>query len=40
MLAGVIVFPSYNLGEEFYADARFGNGRTLDDVVRDYPQFV
>ena len=37
---GAIVFPTYNLGEEFHADARFGNGRTLDDVVHDYPQFV
>ncbi len=37
---GAIVFPSYNLGEEFHADARFGNGRTLADVVRDYPQFI
>jgi hypothetical protein len=37
---GAIVFPTYNLGEEFYADARYGNGRTLEDVVRDYPQFV
>ena len=37
---GAIVFPSYSLGEDFYADARYGNGRTLDDVVRDYPEFV
>jgi hypothetical protein len=37
---GAIVFPSYNLGEKFHADSRFGNGRTLADVVRDYPQFI
>ncbi len=37
---GAVVFPSFNLGEEFSADARYGNGRTLDDVLRDYPQFI
>ncbi|HKD35302.1 MAG TPA: hypothetical protein VKB78_00835, partial [Pirellulales bacterium] len=37
---GAIVFPSYNLGEEFFAEDRAGNGRTLADVIRDFPGAV
>jgi hypothetical protein len=33
---GAIVFASHNLGEEFFA-ARRNNGRTLVDIVHDYP---
>jgi hypothetical protein len=36
---GAIVFASHNLGDEFFAARRY-NGRTLADVVRDYPDTV
>ncbi len=37
---GAIVFPSYSLGDEFQADSRRANGRTFDDVVRDYGELM
>ena len=33
---GAIAFASYNLGDEFQVDSRKYNGRTLEDVVRDF----
>ncbi len=37
---GAIVFPSFNLGDDFVADSRRYNGRTFADVARDYAAFV
>jgi hypothetical protein len=37
---GAIVFQSYNLGEEFFAEDRARNGRTLVDVIHDFPDAV
>ncbi len=37
---GAIVFPSYNLGEDFFVEVTATHGRTLADVVRDYPTLV
>jgi len=33
---GAIVFPSYNLGDEYIPNARYSNGRTFAQVVKDY----
>ena len=33
---GAIAFPSYSYGDEYHTDSRTFNGRTFDDVVRDY----
>ena len=33
---GAIAFPSYSFGDEYQSDSRKVNGRTFDDVVRDY----
>lgn len=33
---GAVVFPSWSLGDEFQFDSRRYNGRTIDDVFRDY----
>ncbi len=33
---GALAFASYNLGEDFQADSQSYNGRTFDDVARDY----
>ena len=37
---GALAFASYSLGEEFQVDSQRYNGRTFDDVVRDYAEFV
>lgn len=37
---GAVVFPSFNLGEEFQFNSRRYNGRTFDDVVRDYGEWI
>lgn len=37
---GAIAFPSFNLGDEFQANSRRYNGRTFDDVARDYATIV
>ncbi len=33
---GAILYPSYSFGDEYQTDSRKVNGRTFDDVVRDY----
>ena len=33
---GVVAFPSYNLGDEFQFNSSRHNGRTFNDVVKDY----
>ncbi len=33
---GAVVYPSWSLGDGFQADSRRYNGRTIDDVIRDY----
>jgi hypothetical protein len=33
---GAIAFPSFSLGDDFVANSRRYNGRTFDDVARDY----
>ncbi len=33
---GAIAFPSFSLGDAYIPNRRYGNGRTFDDVVRDY----
>ncbi len=37
---GTLAFPSYNLGEEFLANSQRYNGRTFDDVARDYADTI
>lgn len=37
---GALVFASFNLGEEFQVNSRRYNGRTFDDVVRDYGEWI
>ena len=37
---GALAFASYSLGEEFQVDSRRYNGRTFDDVAKDYADFV
>ncbi len=37
---GTLAFPSWSLGEEFQVNSRRYNGRTFEDVARDYADFV
>jgi phosphoenolpyruvate carboxykinase (diphosphate) len=37
---GALAFASYSLGDEFFAVSRRYNGRTFDDVARDYSKFI
>lgn len=37
---GAIAYASYSLGEKFQANSIRYNGRTFDDVVADYQQFI
>lgn len=37
---GALAFASYSLGEEFQVNSRRYNGRTFDDVARDYVEFI
>lgn len=37
---GAIAFPSFNLGDEFVANSRRYNGRTFDDVARDFAESI
>ena len=37
---GALVFQSWSLGESFRPDATPDNGRTFDDVVRDYGEWI
>lgn len=37
---GALVFPSWSLGEELQVNSRRYNGRTFDDVVREYGAWI
>lgn len=37
---GALAFASYSLGSEFQVNSRRYNGRTFDDVARDYSSFI
>ncbi|MBX3437251.1 MAG: hypothetical protein KF861_07170, partial [Planctomycetaceae bacterium] len=37
---GALVFQSWSLGEHFQANSKRFNGRTFDDVVRDYGEWI
>ena len=37
---GALAFASYSLGDSFRVDSRRYNGRTFDDVRRDYAEFI
>ncbi len=37
---GALAFASYSLGEEFQVDSLRYNGRSFDDVARDYASFI
>ncbi|QDU41431.1 hypothetical protein Mal4_57980 [Maioricimonas rarisocia] len=37
---GALVFPSYNLGEQYQMNSRRYNNRTFDDVTRDYGEWI
>ena len=37
---GALVFPSWSLGEELQVNSRRYNGRTFEDIVRDYSQWI
>jgi len=37
---GALVFPSWSLGEDLQVNSRRYNGRTFDDVVRDYSAWM
>ena len=37
---GALVFPSWSLGEELQVNSRRYNGRTFDDVVREYSSWI
>lgn len=37
---GALAFASYSLGEEFQVNSQRYNGRTFDDVARDYHEFI
>jgi hypothetical protein len=37
---GALVFPSYNLGDEYVPLARYSNGRTFEQVARDYGHWM
>lgn len=37
---GALAFQSFSLGDEFQIDSQRYNGRTFDDVAKDYAEFV
>lgn len=37
---GALVFPSWSLGEELQVNSRRYNGRTFDDIVREYSAWI
>lgn len=37
---GAVAFAAYSLGDQFQADSRAYNGRTFEDVARDYASFI
>jgi hypothetical protein len=37
---GALVFPSWNVGEELQVNSRRYNGRTFEDVVREYSAWI
>lgn len=37
---GVIAYTSWNLGEEFRVNSQRYNGRTIDDVAKDYAEWI
>lgn len=37
---GALVFPSWSLGEELQVNSRRYNGRTFEDVVREYGEWI
>lgn len=37
---GTLAFITHNLGEDFQWNSRRYNGRTIDDLVRDYSEFI
>lgn len=37
---GAVAFPSYNLGDKFQVNSVRYNGRTFEDVARDYGDFI
>jgi hypothetical protein len=37
---GAVAYPSYSLGDEFRPNAKYTNGRTFDDVAKDYPHLI
>ena len=37
---GALAFASYSLGDEFQVDSQKYNGRTFDDVIRNYGEFI
>jgi hypothetical protein len=37
---GALAFESYSLGETFQVNSRRYNGRTFEDVARDYASFI
>ena len=37
---GALVFPSWSLGEELQVNSRRYNGRTFDDIVREYGEWI
>jgi hypothetical protein len=37
---GTLAFITHNLGEDFQWNSRRYNGRTMDDLVRDYSEFI
>ena len=37
---GALVFQSWSLGETFQANSKRYNGRTFDDVIRDYGSWI
>ncbi|TWT39721.1 hypothetical protein [Blastopirellula retiformator] len=37
---GVIAYTSWNLGEDFRVNSQRYNGRTIDDVARDYGEWI
>lgn len=37
---GALVFPSWSLGEELQVNSRRYNGRTFDDIVREYGAWI
>jgi hypothetical protein len=37
---GAVVFPSYNLGDEYIPNARYSNGRTFAQVVKDHGDWM